>query len=131
MEGIRRMLLVSESAILLLAIMFLGSLALWVGVPVGWLWIGSQIQAQTDSVGLALLSMMVGITLNVAILLASLTWLNRKHVELDELRGRRRDGPTPLERVLVSSAVVALLAFTVWFFGLSGAAPLPGLDFKL
>ena len=125
------MLLVSVGAILLLAIMFLGSLALWIGVPVGWLWIGSQIQAKTDSVGVALLSMMVGITVNVAILLKSLSWLNRKQLELDELRGRRRHGPTPLERVLVMSGALALLGFTAWFFGLSGAAPLPGLDFKL
>jgi len=124
------MLLFSESAILLLAIMFLGSLALWIGVPIAWLWIGSQVQARTDSVGVALLSMMVGITASVAILLTSLSWLNRRHLELDEVRGRRRHGPTPLERVLVTSGAVALLGFTAWFFGLSGAAPLPGLDFK-
>ena len=26
---------------------------LWVGVPFGWLWVGSQVQAETDSLGVA------------------------------------------------------------------------------
>ena len=32
---------------------------------------------------------------------------------------------TALERVLVSSAVVAVIGFLVWFFGFSGSSPMP------
>jgi hypothetical protein len=125
MQWIRRLILISESAMLLVAIMFLGSLALWVGVPVAWLWIGSQIQAETGSLSYALLAMMSGLVVTVATLVVSLTWLNRKHVELREARGLDVSGTTALEQVLVASAALAVLGFIVWFFGFSGSSPIP------
>jgi heme/copper-type cytochrome/quinol oxidase subunit 2 len=124
-EAVRRLFLLWENAVLLIAIMFLGSLALWVGVPLGWLWVGSRIQAKTDSVGFALLTMMTGMVVSVALLIVWLSWLNRKHVELQEVRGRTVRGSTALEHVLVASGAVALLVFTVWFFGFSGSSPVP------
>ena len=105
--------------------MFLGSLALWIGVPLGWLWLGSQIQAGTDSIGLALGGMMVGMMATIAGLVVFLTRLNRLHVELREARGRRTRGATALEQVLVGSAAFAVVAFGVWFLGFSGSEPLP------
>jgi hypothetical protein len=108
--------------------MFLSSIALWVGVPLGWLWIGAQIQAMTGSVGTALFAMMAGMLVSVAILVMVLGWLGRKHIELLELRGREIGQTTPLEQVLVGSAALAVIAFAVWFFGFSGSPPLPGLE---
>jgi hypothetical protein len=124
----RRILLVSESAALLVAMMFLGSVALWIAMPMGWLWIGSRLQAATGSVGVALLVMMAGFVASTAMLVTSLTWLNRRHVEVRAARGRDLRGPTALERVLVGSGMLALLAFGVWFFGFSNASPFPGLE---
>jgi hypothetical protein len=124
----RRLFLTSESTILLVAIMFLGSLVLWVGVPLGWLWIGAQIQAMTGSVGTALFAMMAGMLASVAVLVAILGWLGRKHIEILELRGREIGQTTPLEQVLVGSAALAVIGFAVWFFGFSGSPPLPGLE---
>jgi hypothetical protein len=121
----RRLLLFSESAALLVAIMFLGSLVLWLGVPLGWLWLGSQIQARTDSIGTALGAMMTGMVLTIALLVTFLGWLNRAHVELQAARGRRPRGSTALEQVLVASAVFAVVGFGVWFFGFSGSEPIP------
>jgi hypothetical protein len=121
----RRTLQASESAALLVAIMFLGSLAMWVGVPLGWLWMGSLIQAQTGSVGYALLAMMCGLVITIALLGACLSWLNRLHVEVRAARGRDVSGTTALEHVLVASAAVALAVFLVWFFGYSGSEPIP------
>ena len=37
-----------------------GGIVLWVGVPVGWLYIGSQVQASTGSLGTAMGVMMSG-----------------------------------------------------------------------
>lgn len=119
----RSLLQVGGSALLLLAIMFIGSLVLWVGVPVGWLYVGSQVQAATDSLGAALAVMMVGVVVSIAILVPFLSWLNRKHVELREARGLEGHGQTALEAVLVVSAGFALVSFATWFFLVSGADP--------
>ena len=120
----RRLLLASESAGLLVLIMFVGSLVLWVGVPAGWLWIGSQLQA-SSSMATAVGSMMIGMLLTIAGLVAGLGWLSRKHAELQEARGVPESETTALELVLVVSAVVAVVGFFVWFFGFSGSSPIP------
>jgi hypothetical protein len=125
MARVRRLLLTSESALLLIAIMLLGSLALWIGVPVGWLWVGSQLQALTASLEVALGTMMVGMTLTIAALVSVLSWLNRRHVELQEARGREVGDTTALEHTLVASATLAVVAYGVWFFGFSGSSPVP------
>ena len=44
----------------LVLLMLAGCLFLWVGVPLGWLWIGSQVQGSA-SLGTALMVTMVGI----------------------------------------------------------------------
>jgi len=121
----RRTVQASESAALLVAIMFLGSLALWVAIPAGWLWIGSRVQGETGSVGYAILVMMFGMVVTIAALVPCLSWLNRRHVEVRAARGRDVSGATALEQVLVGSAALALVVFVVWFFGFSGSAPLP------
>jgi uncharacterized membrane protein YbhN (UPF0104 family) len=107
----------------LVLLMLIGCLCLWVGVPLGWLWIGSQVQS-SSSLGTALMVTMVGIVLSIVVLVVVLSWLNRRHVELNE----RRDRPvrsSALEVMLVSSAGLALVAFAVWFFLFAGASPLP------
>jgi heme/copper-type cytochrome/quinol oxidase subunit 2 len=120
----RRLLLASGSAARLAVIVLAGSVVLWIGVPVGWLWIGSRLQAST-SLSTAIGVMMIGMFLTVCVLLTALARVNRRHVELQEARGVYRSGPTPLETVLVASAVLALAGFVVWFFGFSGSSPIP------
>jgi uncharacterized membrane protein YbhN (UPF0104 family) len=107
----------------LVLLMLIGCLCLWVGVPLGWLWIGSQVQSSA-SLGTALMVTMVGIVLSIVVLVVVLSWLNHRHAELNE----RRDRPvrsSALEVMLVSSAGLALVAFAVWFFLFAGASPLP------
>ena len=128
MQQPRRVLPAVESAALLVVMMFVGSLVLWIGVPVGWLWIGSRLQ-NGSSLAAAVGAMMIGMLLTIVAVLALLGWLNRKHVELLEARGRAvhlpADATTALELVLVASAVVAVVGFFVWFFGFSGSSPIP------
>ncbi|MGH2979262.1 MAG: hypothetical protein ACRDLQ_06465 [Solirubrobacterales bacterium] len=121
---LRRALRASQAAALLVAMMFLGSLVLWVGVPVAWLWIGSRLQNAT-SLATAIGAMMAGMLLSVALLLAVLGRLSSRHTELQERRGVPESEMTALELVLVSSAVVAVVGFFVWFFGFSGSSPIP------
>src|SRR6266511_3017088 len=107
----RDLLRAGSSAVLLLVMMFVGSLVLWVGVPLAWLYIGSQIQASTDSVGTALGVIMLGVLASIAILVPFLAWLNRKHTEMREARGLDSHGQTALEAVLVVSAGFAVVVF--------------------
>jgi uncharacterized membrane protein YbhN (UPF0104 family) len=123
-QSLRRALRASQAAALLVTMMFLGSLVLWVGVPVAWLWIGSRMQNAT-SLATATGAMMIGMLLSVALLVGALGWLSRRHTELQERRGVPESETTALELVLVSSAVVAVVGFFVWFFGFSGSSPIP------
>jgi hypothetical protein len=114
-----------SSAVLMLAIMFLGSLVLWVGLPLGCLYVGSRVQDATHSIGVALLAMAAGVVVGIFAIVPLLGFLNRKHIEVRSARGLDTYGQAPLEGVLVVSAGVALVGFGVWFFFFSGAAPLP------
>lgn len=111
------------SALLLLGMMVLGSVGLWVGVPLAWLWIASRIQAATDSLGAGIGVAFLGVSvtiLGIAVVLSKLSQAYRRsRVE----RGLDDTGNLALEVVVVVSAVVAATAFVVWFFFLSGAAP--------
>lgn len=111
------------SALLVVAMMVIGSLVLWVGVPAGWLWIGSQIQAESDSVGTAILVMLVGVLVSVIVLAMLLVRLNRWYEHLRESAGRPERSTSLLELILVITAGVAVVAFGVWFFILTGPGP--------
>ena len=121
----RRALATGGSGVILILIMLGGGLVLWVGVPVGWLYIGSQIQGSTGSLGTAMAAMMVGVLVSVAVIVMALIWLNGKHQELREARGLEDHGQTALEAVMTVSAGLALVGFGGWFFLFSGSSPLP------
>jgi hypothetical protein len=55
----RELLRTGAGAVLVILIMFIGSLGLWVGTPLLWLWVGSQIQGATASRGTALAAFVV------------------------------------------------------------------------
>jgi hypothetical protein len=121
----RNLVRAGESAALMLAIMFVGSLVMWVGVPLGALWVGSVVQTATDSVGAAMAAMMLVVVVSLVMLIPFLGWLNHRHAEARAARGHQDLGPVALEGVMVVSAGIALVAFLVWFFLFAGASPLP------
>jgi hypothetical protein len=107
----------------LVMLMLAGCLCLWVGVPLAWLWIGSQVQSSA-SLGTALMVTMAGIVVSIVLLVLVLAWLNRWHAELLERR-KRAPQSSALEVILVSSAGIAVVGFGIWFFLFAGASPLP------
>jgi hypothetical protein len=111
------------SAVLTAVIMVGASLLLWIGVPAGWLWIGSQIQGSTGNVGTAIMVMLVGAVVSIVALAWLLGRLNRVHEHLREARGVEPTGPPLLEVVLVVTAAVALVGFAIWFFVFAGPGP--------
>ena len=113
-----------ESAVML-AMMFAGAMALWIGVPLLWLYIGSKVQESTDSVGAALGLMLFGSIATILDFVPLLGRLNEAYEHLRESRGLENYGQAPLEAVLVVSAVIALVLLVVWFFLFTDNAPLP------
>jgi hypothetical protein len=111
------------SAVLTGVIMVGASLFLWIGVPVGWLWIGSQIQAGTGSLGAAIAAMLIGVVVSIVAIAYLLGHLNRAHERLREARGAPSNRPPLLEVVLVVTAVIAIVGFSIWFFVFAGPGP--------
>jgi uncharacterized membrane protein YbhN (UPF0104 family) len=110
---------------LLLALMFASSLGLWIGVPLLWLFVAGRVQGATGSLGAAVAVALAGVVVSVLAAVRALSWLAHRHAAARAARGLEDYGWAPLEGVLVTSTVIALAAFGVWFFFFSGAEPLP------
>ena len=125
----------------LIALMGLGSVLLWLGVPIGWLWIGSQVQSGTQSTGFApYMLVLAGIVVSVVAVAKLLAILNRtyRRVSGDDGTVRVRmpwhrsmrgedDSRAPrsvLDVVMVISVTSAMVVFAVWFLFFAGS-PLP------
>jgi hypothetical protein len=125
----------------LTAVMAVVATNVWTGSPLLALWIGSKLQGSgpPKMSSIAVVAIVLGaVSLGLLRLLAllgrhhdELTGRNahvRTHVPwLRSMRGERSLYPgeqprvTALERVLVLTVVVAVVAFEVWFFFLSGS----------
>jgi hypothetical protein len=121
----RRMLMTGTGAVLVIAIMVIGSIVLWAGTPLAWLWIGAQIQGSTQSLGTALVVAFAGVIVSILLLASLLARLSDLYRANCRARGREDPGHVVLEGVLVVSAGIALVAFTIWFLLFAGAAPAP------
>jgi hypothetical protein len=113
------------SAIAIVLIMAIGSIGLWVGTPLLWLYVGSQIQGSTQSLGSALSVMAIGVMLTIIVLASLLTRLSDVYRRSCIARGLEDPGHVMLEGVLVISASITLVVFVVWFFFFAGASPIP------
>ena len=121
----RQLLRIGAGALSAAAIMFVGSLVLWLGTPLLWLWVGSQIEGRTSSLSLALLVMAVGVLVTVWLLAALLARLSQAHRANAIARGHEDPGHRMLESVMIAAAGVAIVAFGVWFLLFAGASPVP------
>lgn len=121
----RDLLRTGVGATLVLLIMFIGSLVLWIGTPLLWLWVGSQVQGATSSLGTALGVSFIGVVATIMLLAAVLAKLSNFYQANRRSRGLADTGHNVLETVLVVSAGITLAAFVVWFFLFAGASPVP------
>jgi hypothetical protein len=122
---VRALLKNGTGAVLVVLIMFIGSLVLWVGTPLAWLWVGSQIQGATESLGAALAAMFVGVIVTITLLASVLAKLSDVYRANCVARGLNDPGHVVLEGVLVVSAGLTLAVFVIWFFFFAGASPVP------
>lgn len=102
-----------------LAMFFIG-LTMWFGVPLLWLYVGSRIKTETDSIGLAVMVMGIGALAMIVALVRLLGLLNRKYQDAYLALNGEDPDRTPLEPVLVISASLALIAFGIWFMVFAG-----------
>jgi hypothetical protein len=125
----------------LIALMAVGSIFLWIGIPLGWLWIGSQIQSDSGQASFGLyLGVLLGIIVSM-VAIGKLLWtLNGVYGRLTgsevvrvrmpwhrSLRGEQ-EGRQPrqiLDVVMVISVAAAGFAFLLWFLFAAGSS-LPG-----
>jgi hypothetical protein len=126
----RELLRTGASAILVVLIMIIGSLVMWIGAPLLALWVGSQIEASTASLGAAVGAAFLGAVLTIVLVAGVLAKLSNVYRANCMARGLNDPGHFVLEVVLVVSASLALGGFVIWFFLFAGAEPLPvGIKF--
>ncbi len=120
-----------------MALMALGSVVMWLGVPLALVYLASRLaDTPNPSMGPYLL-VIIGLPVGMAVVGKGLGALNRAHVritgaETDEyrpgwtrsMRGERkvdrRNGV--LDQVMIVSVAIAGLAFAIWFFGFAGSS---------
>jgi hypothetical protein len=131
----------SPIALFLIALMAVGSVVMWLGVPIGLIYLASQLaDSPKPSMGPYLL-ILIGLPVGMMIVGKALGALDRYHGRLTGLddgkpqqaawmksmrgereRKRRR---SVLDGVMIVSVGIALVLAAIWFFGFAGSS-LPG-----
>jgi hypothetical protein len=105
-----------------LALETLLCLSLWGPQPVGWLWIGSQVDYRTGMVTLGIVSAFAGMIASLMLTLALAARLDHAWRLLRRAAGHdQRSGM--LARLFTVTTIVAALAFGVWFLLIEGPGP--------
>ena len=97
-------------------------LTLWGPQPVAWLWVGSQVDYHTDSVTLGIGVAFAGMIATLMVTLGVASRLDRAWRILRRAAGHeQQEGILP--RIFAVTAIVALVAFSLWFVILEGPSP--------
>jgi hypothetical protein len=107
---------------LILVLETLVCLTLWGPQPVGWLWVASQIEYQTGSIELAIVTAFAGMIATLFVTLAVAKRLDHAW-KLVRRAGGHEQKQGALERIFVISIVIAVSAFAIWFFLIEGPQP--------
>ena len=95
---------------------------LWGPQPAGWLWIGSQLYHETDSVGFGIVVAFLGMLLTIFTTIKLAMNLDRTWKLVRRASGHEQERGA-LERIFVVSMVIAGTAFLVWFIVIQGPGP--------
>jgi hypothetical protein len=124
----------------LVIFMAIGSISLWLAVPVFWVWLASQLQKSSQPSLGPYLMVIVGIGISTFVLAKLLAAADRAYgrasgVGVDarrrmpwhkSMRGERDEHthtpPTVLTRTMVISVSLALTCFGIWFFFFAGSS---------
>ena len=130
----------SPPAVMLVLLMAVGSVVMWIGVPLGLIYVASQLAellatrppARTCScsvglpIGMAIVGKCLGRPRSRCTRASPAASTTRRPRDLDALDARRARRPRAargvLDRVMVTSVGLAILAFAIWFFGFAGSS---------
>ncbi len=122
----------STVAALLVLVMAVGSILMWIGAPVFWLWLASKIANSSQPSFTLYLLVLVGIVVSMAAIGKGLGLVNRTHMEITGTLPEKREqtvwlrsmrGEREFQRqtgvlglVMAWSVSVAMVLFGIWFF---------------
>lgn len=137
-RSLGRTIAAAPAALVLVVLMAIGSVILWIGIPVGWLYLASQMVDSTQPTLGPYVLVIVGIPITMVVFGKLLFTLDRvfervtgRESETDfrppwlrSMRGERttKRRLSVLEGVMIVSVSIALLAFAVWFFAFAGSS---------
>jgi hypothetical protein len=128
----------SPAAIVLVLLMAVGSVIMWIGVPLGLIYLASRLAGSSNPGAGPYVLVLVGLPIGMAIVGKGLVALDRAH---SRLTGRLDDTRRPaawmrsmraergstrragvLDRVMIASVGLAVVAFAIWFFAFAGSS---------
>jgi hypothetical protein len=128
----------SPPAVMLVLLMAVLSVVMWIGVPLGLIYVASQLADSSNPSAGPYVLVLIGLPIGMAIVGKCLGILDRAH---GRLTGRIDDSRRPatwmrsmraervstrragvLDRVMITSVALAILAFGVWFFAFAGSS---------
>jgi hypothetical protein len=123
------------AAAALIALMVVGSVAVWTVIPIAGLWVASQLSGSNAQIGIVpLLVAAGGIPAAMAFAVELLARVERLHMRLTRAAPQARVVPTwrrslgdsrsvrltVLDRIMTASVLVAVIAMAVWFLRVRG-----------
>jgi hypothetical protein len=128
----------SPPAVTLVLLMAVLSVVMWIGVPLGLIYVASQLAGSSNPSAGPYVLVLVGLPIGMAIVGKCLGILDRAHGRLTGRIDETRRPPTwmrsmraertstrragVLDRVMITSVALAILAFGVWFFAFAGSS---------
>ena len=106
----------------LLAIELVLCLSLFGPQPLGWFWIGSQVQYQTGYVTAGIGTILLGCLASLMLTMALAKRVDHAWKLVRRAAGHRQERGA-LERIFAASVGIALILFTFWFFVIQGPGP--------
>lgn len=123
----------------LIGLMSIGSMLMWLGAPVGWLWLASRLQSGANPTLGPYVLVAFGLPISMIVIGRGLAGLDRSYARtigfdpnarrihrpwLKSMRAGSDEGHkrTVLDVVMIASVVVAWTAFGIWFFFFAGSS---------
>jgi len=137
-RSLARTIAAAPAALFLILLMALGSVILWIGIPVGWLYLASQLVDTSEPTLGPYILIIFGIPITMGIFGKLLFTLDRVFEKVTGRRSETEFRPpwlksmraertsyrrlTVLEGVMIISVSLALVAFGAWFFLFAGSS---------
>jgi hypothetical protein len=90
--------------------------------PLGWLWVGSQVDYLTGYVTAGISTIMLGCLASLMLTMAAAKRVDHAWKLVRRAAGHRQERGA-LERIFATSVALAVVAFTIWFLIIQGPGP--------